>query len=136
MEIRDLSIHDLTILEREAKFPMPNLVSGLYPIKKSIDEDRLLASFWVKVTTETSLILRPDLSDLTKAKIIIKIFKFLTKELQRLGFDDSHLFIENDESYVKFLKQYFSFRDNLGHALYIRAEDANAMKERLEEING
>jgi hypothetical protein len=118
--IRDLSLNDLVILEKDAKFPLPNLANPLYKIQKSIENNsELLGSFWVKITSETSLVLKPELSNLTKARAIKEIFKFLYLEVQRLGLDDSHIFIEDDPHYIKFLKKHLNAKDNLGVPLYI-----------------
>jgi len=122
--IRNLNINDLVILEKYAKFPMPNLNNSLYVIKKSIIQDeRLICSFWVKLTSETSLILHPNLSRFEKTRVLIELFQFLYCEVQKLGLDDSHLFIENNENFVKLLKKHFNFKDNLGTALYIGKGD-------------
>jgi hypothetical protein len=118
--IRDLSLHDLVSLEKEAQFPLPNLSSSLYCIKKSIEyEDKFIGSFWVKMTSETSLILSPNISNLTRAIAIKEIFNFLFTELTKAGLDDSHLFIQNNDQFVDFLKKHFGFKDNLGTPLYI-----------------
>lgn len=126
MSLRELNLNDLMILERHSMFPLPNLTSKLYCIKKSIEDDgKLLGSFWVKLTSETSLILEPSLSRLAKARAIKEIFDFLVEELTSLGLDDSHLFIENDNLYVEILKKHFGFKDNLGTPLYINAGGLN-----------
>jgi hypothetical protein len=120
MEIRNLNLYDLVLLEKDAKFPLPNLSSNLYVIRKSLLlNDKLIGSFWTKLTSETSLILCPEVSNLTKARAIREVFQSLYCELQKLGLDDSHLFIQNDEEYVKLLKKHFGFKDQLGTALYI-----------------
>lgn len=119
MLIRNINLNDLLRLEKAAQFPMPNLESSLYIIKKTLMDNGLIGSFWVKATTETSLILSPEISKLKKARAIAEIVKILRCELMKLGYDDSHLFIKDDEEYVNFLKKNFDFKDNLGTALYI-----------------
>lgn len=131
MSVRDLSLGDLRELESHAKFPLPNLNSKLYIIKKSIESDgELLGSFWVKITSETSLILQPDLSRLAKARAIKEVFDFLVNELVSMGLDDSHLFIDNDDTYVEILKKHFRFKDNLGTPLYIDTSMRNGVGRR------
>jgi len=120
MQLRELNLNDLMLLEKDAQFPMPNLLSPLYCIKKSIEEDgSLIGSFWVKLTSETSLILDSKYSNLTRARAIKEIFRFLRKELVTKGLDDSHLFIQENDHYVELLKKHFHFKDNLGVPLYI-----------------
>lgn len=121
--IRDLSLNDLRRLEKEAKFPMPNLVNKLYCIKKSVEiNGELAAIFWVKLTSELSLITNPDISTLKKALAIKRIEEFVHPELKKRGIDDMHLFIENDPQYSNFLIKNFGFVLVPGQALYIRRD--------------
>ncbi len=123
MQLRELELHDLVLLEKDAQFPMPNLLSSLYCIKKSIEEDgKLIGSFWVKLTSETSLIIDSKYSNITRARAIREIFSFLRPELINKGLDDSHLFIQDNDHYVELLKKHFNFKDNLGVPLYISSQ--------------
>lgn len=118
--IRDLELRDLRLLEKEARFPMPNLNNKLYYIKKTIEEDNNpVASFWVKVTSELSLILKNELSPTKKAKIMLELDKFLKGKLTKDGMDDIHLFIE-DEIFSHFLVKNFGFVQVPGQSLYRR----------------
>lgn len=118
--IVQLALNDLLRLEKHAQFPMPNLENPLYIVKGSVVDGKLIGSFWVKMTTETSMILDPEASKFAKARAIQEIVVFLRKELQRFGFDDSHLFITKDPDYVEFLKRNFGFIDGIGTPLYIK----------------
>ena len=122
--ITELLISDLVALEKFARFPLPNLSAPQYILKGSVlDRMNLVGSFWVKITTESSLIVNPSYSNFVKAKAIKEIFEYIKNALLIKGFDDSHLFIEDDPCYVELLKKHFGFKDSLGTALYIGAKN-------------
>lgn len=123
--IRDLKLSDLTILE-EGNY-IPHLFNGPFKLTKSIEyKGKLVASFWVRVTTESSLIFAPEVSKLTKAKVISDVFNFLYNEVPvKLGISDSFIIFEKDfdNKYIEFLKKRFNFED-MGKVLRLRRDDA------------
>lgn len=120
--IRDLNLHDLVVMENEAKFPLPNINSPLFCVRKSlIINDELIASFWVKLTSETSIVIRG--SKLEKTRAILEIHKFLNSELRRLGLEDNHVFISDTPEYVKILMKHFKFEKIVGEPLVLRRQD-------------
>ena len=120
--IRDLKLNDLVILEKE---DLPALFNGPYKLVKSVDHNgELTGSFWVRVTSEISILLRPELSNITKARAINEIGQFLYCKIpEQLGISDSFITFENnfDESYIKSLKKHFNFKDI--RALQVRRND-------------
>ena len=120
--IRDLNLNDLVKLEKDAKFPLPNLNSDLFFIKKSIELDNeLIGSFFVKNTTETSLIFK-DVSRLNRARALKQIFHYLAFELVKLGYNDTHVFVPNMSDYENILKKHFGFEDIVGTPLVLRGK--------------
>lgn len=122
--IRDLKLSDLVILEENNN--IPNLFNGPFKLIKSIEKNgELIGTFWARVTTETTLILRPKLSNLTIARAIDDTFKFLYYNIpSQLGISDSFIIFENDfdSSYVQFLKKHFNFED-MQKVLRLRRND-------------
>jgi hypothetical protein len=111
MRLRDLSINDLVILEKDN---LPDLFNGPYRLIKSIeDKNELIGSFWVRLTTEISLILRPNLNNLTRARAVNEVGRFLKYSIPgRLGISDAFVVLENESiGYDKILKKHFNFEE-------------------------
>ena|SRR5271156_1282358 len=123
--VRDLNLHDLVILEQEAKFQLPKLESPLFIVKKSVEIDgKLIGSFFVKLTSEVSLIFDSSISKLTRARALREIFIHLYLELNKRGFNDTHIFLKDDlKSYGELLKKHCGFEDVIGSALVLRKKD-------------
>jgi hypothetical protein len=120
MEIRDLSLRDLISLEKNATFPLQDPFGKLFIIRKSIiQDDELIGSFLVKLTTESMLVFN-DPSPITRAKALKLMYDYICKELVKLGFDDNHVFLNNLEQYGELLKKHFGFEDVIGKPLVIR----------------
>jgi hypothetical protein len=120
MRIRDVNIRDLVLLEPCAKFPLDNY-NHLYPIKGSLEIDgELIGSFFVKLTSETSLIFAPEVSSLNRARALKEIFHLAAKRLVDLGLNDNHIFLKDQESLGKILKKHFGFEDVVGTPLVLR----------------
>lgn len=123
MVIKNFTLKDLADLEKCAQFPLGNLNlgDGHFALKKSIfSGNHLIGSFFAHMTTEISLVLDNDMSNISKAKAINFIFTHLMHELPKLGFDDAHIFIKNNDSYVDLLKKHFTFEEVVGKALVVR----------------
>lgn len=118
--LRDLNIGDLVILEKDAKFPLPPLADASYIVKKSIinKNNELIGSFWVKITSEVSLILSSDVSHLTKARAVKEIDKFLREEMIKHGINDMHIFIKNDADFTDFLVRHLNLKELWEDVLY------------------
>jgi hypothetical protein len=109
--IRDLNLSDLVALEQDAKFPLPNLNSPLYCIKKSVIlDERLVASLWVKLTSEVSIVLNSKVPKLTQARAIKEAEFIMIQEGKRLGLDDTHLFIKSNPDFTNFLMKHLKFK--------------------------
>lgn len=119
--IRDLKLSDLMSLEKSATFPLENINFSNCPIKKTLlDDKRILGIFMAHSTLEISIVLESDLSKLSKGKAIRSIFNCLKREITSSGYDDAHVFINNDEHYKNILKKHFGFEDVVGAPLVIR----------------
>lgn len=120
MEIRDIELRDLVLLEKHATFPMKNFYDQLYIMKKSVIKDeKLIGSFFVKLTTESMLIFNES-CPLTRARALKMMFDYILKEHLKLGFDDSHIFLNNLDNYGELLKKHFGFEDVIGKPLVFR----------------
>ena len=124
--IRDLSLNDLRALEKDG---LPSLFNGPFKLIKSVECDgKLIGSFWVKITSEISILLKPELSNLAKAKAIKEIGEFLYGKIpEQLGISEAIVVFDNDderidERYIKFLKKHFNFEEV--KALRVRRNDA------------
>lgn len=121
--IRDLKISDLSTLEKNNV--IPNLFNGPYRLIKSIENSKseLIGSFWVRVTTESTLVLRENLSRLTLARALDETFKFLHCRIpEELGIDDSFITLnekEYDPYYVDYLKKHYNYKE-ITKALKVR----------------
>lgn len=121
--IKELTLQDLVLIEKDAKFPIENINLSNCLIKKSIfdnDNREFKGIFLAHKTLEISIILRSDLSNYSKAKAINCIFKNLIADIPALGYDDSHIFLNNDDTYGELLKKHFGFEDIVGTPLVIR----------------
>ena len=122
--IRDINLHDLMLLEPYVKFPLGSINNPTYCIKKSVENDgKLIGSFLVKATTETSLVFNEESSSLNKARALREVFKFLSQEIVKLGFNDNHIFLNNLEYYEKLLKKHFGFENIIGTPLVLRGKE-------------
>lgn len=118
--IRDLNLNDLRILENDAKFPLPNLNNKLYTIQKSVEiNDELIGAFWVKITSELSLVASNATGPLKRIKMLLEINHYVKEQLKLLGIDDIHVFID-DLEFSELLKTHFGFSEATGKALYRR----------------
>jgi hypothetical protein len=112
MQLRDLKLSDLVILEKDN---LPPLFNGPFKLIKSIDDNGdLVGSFWVRITTEVSLLLKPEMSRIKRARAISKIAEFLYDKIpEDLGISDSFITFEGDfdEKYIKLLKKHFNFEE-------------------------
>jgi hypothetical protein len=111
--IKDLKISDLIILEKEN---LPSLFNGPFKLRKTIySKDReILGSFWVRVTAEISILLREDLSNYKRARVINEIGNYLYNEIpSQLGISDSFITFDKDfdERYIEILKKHFDFKE-------------------------
>jgi hypothetical protein len=122
LQLRDLSLNDLVILEKDN---LPPLFNGPFKLVMSIEEDgELIGSFWVRITAEISILLKEDLSRLVKARAINEIGKFLYDEIpEKLGISDSFITFDGefDLRYIKILKKHFNFEEV--KALRVRRTD-------------
>jgi hypothetical protein len=111
--IRDLKLSDLVILEKD---DLPNLFNGPFKLIKSIEKDgELIGSFWVRLTAEVSILLRPEVSNLTKARAIKELGNFLYDKIpEQLGISEGIITFDDgkyDPIYIEFLKKHFKFED-------------------------
>jgi hypothetical protein len=125
--LRDLEPNDLRELEKfheksEAFFPFPEISHPLYLIKKTIldSSGKVIGAAFVRVTSEVTLIMNENESNLKRAKGIAEAFDILDSELLKAGLNDTHVFVlpETDVKYAEFLKGNFQFEDATGIALY------------------
>ena len=122
--IRHLKLKDLVILEKNNN--IPNIFNGPYKLINSIEYDGdLVGTFWARATTESTLILRPDLSKLTVARALKETYEYLYDNIpSQLGISDSFIVFENkaDEKYINFLKSNFN-AEELKKVLRLRRND-------------
>jgi hypothetical protein len=117
--ITDLILADLVKLEKDAKFPLPRLNSELYFIKKSIiRDDKLIASFWVKLTSEVSAVFSADASPLQKSRALKELESYLDGRLKEVGLEDTHLFVRGDDHFCHLARKHMKFEDVVGIPLF------------------
>jgi hypothetical protein len=123
--LRKLKLSDLVTLSKDNK--LPQLYNGPFKLIRSIEENgKLIGSFWVRITTENSLVLRKDLTRLEIARAMKEMYEFLyCKVPEELGISDSFVIFENefDENYVNLLKKHFPFEE-MSKVLRLRRNDA------------
>ena len=122
--IRDLELRDLIVLEKinQNNHQMPRLGSKLYPVQKVIEENgQVLGSAFLHLTSDVSIILDPNLSNLTKARLIKEFFSIVPESLIKNDIQDTRVFInpENDTRYAEFLIKHFGFVKDKGIPLYL-----------------
>jgi hypothetical protein len=113
MQLKDLKLSDLVILEKDN---LPALFNGPFKLRKTIysDEGEVLGACWVRITAEISILLRPELRNVTKARAIYEIGKFLYDAIpSQLGISDSFITFDDEsyEDYIKILKKHFDFKE-------------------------
>src|ERR1035441_2867683 len=122
MQLRDLKLSDLVILEKDN---LPNLFNGPFKLRKTIlsNDGEVLGACWVRMTAEISILLKEDVSNLTKARAINEIGKFLYNSIpEQLGISDAFVtFDDLDKNYIQFLKKHFNFQEI--RALRVRRND-------------
>lgn len=110
LEFNDLSLSDLLQVEKvhDGSYPLPNVNNNLYIVQKSIKLDnKVIGAAFVHVTTEISLVLNKEISNISRMRVILALMELLIEELGRFGYEDTHTFIvpENDEHYAKILEK-------------------------------
>jgi hypothetical protein len=121
--IKDLKINDLIILEKEN---LPSIFNGPFKLRKTIysKEGEVLGLFWVRVTAEISILLRSELSNYKRARVIKEIGNYLYNEIPiQLGISDAFITFDKDfdEKYLELLKKHFDFKEI--RALTVRRND-------------
>lgn len=123
--IRNFHHNDIFDIEdlhaANSQFKMPDYGNPSNVIKKTIiHENRIVGSAFVHVTSEIGLILDGDLSNITKTKILCRLFQILLSELKETDIDDTHVFIlpESDLKYAELLKKKFGFERDTSLVMY------------------
>lgn len=109
------------IHDKEKLYPFHDLKNPLYCVKKAIiEDDKLIGACAVRLTSETSLIMDPDVSRLVRARALRNTFSILYDYLKGFGLDDTHVFVTpaDNHYYANFLKKNFGFVDATGIPLY------------------
>ncbi len=123
MSIEDMKLSDLIILEKD---DLPALFNGPFKIRKTVysKDGEIIGSFWVRITTEISILLRDNISNFKKAKAVSSIGNYLYDEIPtQLGISDSLITFDKeiDEKYIEILKKHFDFKEI--RALTVRRDD-------------
>ena len=102
---RELKLSDLVELEKDSRFPMPNVNDSLNFIQLAIEEDGILiGAVFGRVTTETSLIFSKNASKIQRTKAMAEIFDAVETIHAVNGFNETHIFLlEDDGSFEKLL---------------------------------
>lgn len=123
MHTRDMNLADLVKIEKyhDHDFQIPNPANKLFFLQKAIvSQDELIGAAYAHKTTEVSLILKPDIANVTKARAIQTVFRTMLDDITGAGFEDTHVFItpDNDEAYAQFLISHFNFVKAKGIPMY------------------
>lgn len=80
-------------------FPLPEYGNGLYLRSKAVvtPSGKLVGAGFLKLTSETSLILNPSLSRISRARIIKDLIASLQRDLEQAGLDGTHVFLQGNE---------------------------------------
>lgn len=123
--IRDFKEEDRSaILEVHSKncdFPLPNYNSPVMIVKKTIEYAGIIVgSAFVRLTSETGLILNKDLPPIARAKIIKDLLEVLLREVKESDLEDTHVFVipETDTHYADFLIKNLGFKKDTSLVLY------------------
>ena len=127
--LKDLEIADLAKIESihniEKRFPLPDLTDQTYIIKKTIfhDDDVVGAAFG-RISSEISLILNPNLLEITRAKLWKQVTEEIIFEILQNGINNIHAFLlpENDENHAKALEKYFGFQRATGIPMFLEVK--------------
>lgn len=125
--IQDFKIDDMKKLE-QIKDPTYDINvdvrSPLYYIKKSIYDEKgnFVGSAFVHLTSEVTLVLDKDVSNLTRAKAVKEVFDTFNQEFLKFGIEDTHVFVLDDPKYEEFLINKFGFKRAQGTPLYRKVD--------------
>ena len=120
MEYRDLNVHDLVELEKNAQFPLDFLINKPKIIEKALEDEKGLAgAVIVSGTVEVSIILNNSRSKRDRIEAIRQLSDVLYRELTTRGYRDAHVFI-TDPKYADILIKHFGFERVVGQALVRR----------------
>lgn len=121
--MRDISLRDLIELEKFGINHLPDINNDLYFVQKSIVNDSgvVLGAALAHLTSEVTLILRPDLPKLLKARALSEVFTTMAHEISSKGLEDVHVFVEpdTDEHYADILVKHFGFVRASGLPMYM-----------------
>lgn len=108
--IRNTSIRDIVRLEPVTTFPIEHTGKPTCFLKKTCEssDGKLLAMATVKLTTETSIIFAEGTSNIERARAVKELFVDILKDLQNRGFDDNHMFVE-DQGFVELIEKHLGF---------------------------
>jgi len=116
MKIRAQTLNDLMLLEKSAKFPL-GLKNYDQVFSVTQNDGELVGSAMLSTISEVSMILRNDLSPITKSKALLKINEVLLKHLKGT---DVHVIVKDHDSYVNILKKHLGFEEIEGVTLFKR----------------
>lgn len=136
--MRKLLLSDLRELEgHQNGFPMPDVTNPLYFYQMALidsETEELLGAVFVKLTAETSLIFKQNVSQLKKAKAYLEMFPVVEKAHEYVGLDDTHIFVlgPDDEvsHYCQVLRNKLGFTDAPGVAMYYKKGARKWLKEQ------
>jgi len=124
MRLRALTREDNNELRKlhskQNLYPFPDLSSPLYCIQRVIEDNgQVLGAALVHLTCEVSLVIDPDLSKITKARVLNEIFKSLFSQIDHYGLSDVHIFVvpETNKEFADLLIKNFGFARTPGIAL-------------------
>jgi hypothetical protein len=121
MNIRRIEKGDLEDLyfihEAYHNFPFPDLSNPLYAVQRIIEDDgKIIMAGIVKLTTEGIFIVNKERNPLTITRAIKMMLEQLTKDCEKIGLNETHVFVENDDNFINIMRK-LKFQDTTGHSM-------------------
>ena len=111
----------LELHKQNSEFPMIDYNKPTIIIKKTLEYNGyVVGSAFVHLTSELGLILKRDLPQVVKAKLLQELFQQLYREVFATDLDDIHVFTtsESETHFADFLIKNFGFKKDTGLVLY------------------
>ena len=121
--IRNLEVQDLMSIEKlhQGNFPLPEVNDPSYIIQKTlITDSKVVGACFARLTSELILILDPNLSKFSRARLYREVAGDMMCELFKRNIKTTHAFVtpETDWKSAKILEDHLGFVHATGIPMY------------------
>ena len=127
LQMRELTASDIENLEgihrSNCQFPFPDFQNQLYCCNKVVVDDHgeIIGMGAVRLTSESILIMDKSRPTTMKARAIKMLVTRMKSEVQALGMDETHAFVDDKDSCLRrLLKQVFGFVECQARSVYLQ----------------